>query len=58
MFRRLTLNSHGDVAPTIVALFRRASVPSDVGHSRAACCDIEQQQSNMSTGLLESKVGY
>lgn len=31
MFRRLTLNSHDDVAPTVVALSRRASVSFDVG---------------------------
>lgn len=33
MFRRLTLNFHDDVAPTVVGLSRRASVASDGGLS-------------------------
>lgn len=55
MFRRLTLNSHDDVAPTVVALGKRASLSSAVGPFRVSCCKTMQRQVTLFTRLQEPK---
>lgn len=54
MFRRLTLNSHDDVAPTVVALTKRASVSPDVGPLMVSYCN--NMQLTLLTGLQAPKV--